>query len=374
MNFHPPAPTPHIRPLKAFEFVVTMARNPLAIWSEAAFTEPVIRTQWLGEPIIVINDPAAIRHVMVDNARNYGMQPLRQRVLRPILRDGLLTAEGELWRRTRKSIAPVFAPRNTQGLAQAMLVRSTAFAHGLEAKAGGEIEVANAMTLLAFDILQATLFTGDIAGAPQEFASATAKLLKTMGRVDPMDVLDAPHFVPRVTRLLGARSQGYFRRLIQATIARREALMRDTPDNAPRDLLTLLLEADGLSRDEIEDNIITFIGAGHETTARALGWTLYLLSQAPEERALVEAELDAFDFDDAEPWAWGERLPMSRVTRGTKAGASSTSIGSTRPMVRSRRAVAAANSSGSPAMSPVNSVACRISKASSVICVATSML
>ena len=170
MNFHPPAPTPHTRPLNALEFVVTMARNPLAIWSEAAFTEPVIRTQWLGEPIIIINDPAAIRHVMVDNAKNYGMQPLRQRVLRPILRDGLLTAEGELWRQTRRSIAPVFAPRNTQGLAQAMLARSTAFAAGLEAQAGAEVDVANTMTLLAFDILQATLFTGDIAGAPQELS------------------------------------------------------------------------------------------------------------------------------------------------------------------------------------------------------------
>ncbi|MEO8758987.1 MAG: cytochrome P450 [Devosia sp.] len=313
MNFHPPAPTPHRRPLNAVEFILTMARNPLAIWSEAAFTEPVIVTQWLGEPIVVINDPATIRHVMVDNAKNYGMQPLRQRVLRPILRDGLLTAEGELWRRTRRSLAPVFAPRNTQGLAQSMLDRSQTFADGLAERAGGETDVANAMTLLAFDILQATLFTGDIAGEPQEFASATANLLKTMGRVDPMDVLDAPAFVPRVTRLLGARSQRYFRQLIQATIAKREALLRSAPERAPRDLLTLLLEAEGLSRDEVEDNIITFIGAGHETTARALGWTLYLLSQAPEERALVEAELDAFDFSDPAPWSWVERLVYTRA-------------------------------------------------------------
>ena len=94
-----------------------MARNPLAIWSEAAFTEPVIVSEWLGNPTIIVSDPAAIRHVMVDNAKNYAMQPLRQRVLRPILRDGLLTAEGELWRRARRSLAPVFAPRNTTGLA-----------------------------------------------------------------------------------------------------------------------------------------------------------------------------------------------------------------------------------------------------------------
>jgi cytochrome P450 len=313
MNFNPPAPKPHRRPLNAFEFVWTMARNPLAIWAEAAFIEPVIKSEWLGVPTFIVNDPAAVRHVMVDNAKNYGMQPLRQRVLRPILRDGLLTAEGELWKRTRRSLAPVFAPRNTNGLAVAMLERSQLFADGLAKKTGEVTDIATAMTLLTFGILQATLFTGDIAGNPDEFATATANLLRTMGRVDPMDVLDAPAYVPRITRILGQKSQAYFRALIAATIERRQELIRNSPDKAPRDLLTLLLEAEGLSRSEVEDNIITFIGAGHETTARALGWTLYLLSQAPEERALVEAEIDAHDFADPNPYGWTEKLPYTRA-------------------------------------------------------------
>jgi cytochrome P450 len=313
MNFNPPAPKPHRRPLNALEFVWTMARNPLAIWAEAAFIEPVIKSEWLGVPTFIVNDPAAVRHVMVDNAKNYGMQPLRQRVLRPILRDGLLTAEGELWKRTRRSLAPVFAPRNTNGLAVAMRERSQLFADDLAKRAGSVTDIANAMTLLTFDILQATLFTGDIAGNPDEFATATANLLRTMGRVDPMDVLDAPAFMPRITRILGQKSQAYFRALIAATIERRQELMRQSPERAPRDLLTLLLEAEGLSRPEVEDNIITFIGAGHETTARALGWTLYLLSQTPEERALVEAEIDAHDFADPNPYGWTEKLPYTRA-------------------------------------------------------------
>jgi cytochrome P450 len=311
MNFHPPRPIPHARPLNAVGFVLTMARNPLAIWSEAAFTERWLRTEWLGVPTIIVNDPAAIRHVMVDNAKNYAMQPLRQRVLRPILRDGLLTAEGELWKRTRRAIAPVFAPRNTQALAPAMLKRSQRFA-GTLAAGPATVDAAEQMTLLTFDILQATLFSGDIAGEPREFAAATAALLRTMGRVDPLDVLDAPAFLPRLTRVLGRRSLGYFRDLIGATIGRREALLKSAPDRAPRDLLTLLLEVEGLSRDEVEDNIITFIGAGHETTARALGWALYLLSQAPEERTRLEAELDAHDWD-SDASTWTERLPMTRA-------------------------------------------------------------
>jgi cytochrome P450 len=310
MVFHPPAPTPHRHPLGAIRFVWTVAHNPLEIWSAAAFTEPVIKTRWLGTPTVIVSDPATIRHVMVDNAKNYVMQPLRQRVLRPILRDGLLTAEGELWRRTRRSIAPVFAPRNTQALAPAMFSRSRLFAEGLAGRK--EIDAAHEMTLLTFDILQTTLFTGDIAGDPNEFANAVQALLRTMGRVDPLDVLDAPAFLPRPTRYFGRGSLGYFRRLIQETIARREALLAKDAAGAPRDLLTLLIEAESLSRSEIEDNIITFIGAGHETTARALGWTLYLLSQAPDFRERVEAELDAHDFS-TDPAGWGEMLVATRA-------------------------------------------------------------
>ena len=311
MTFHAPAPARPARPLKPLAFVWTMSRNPLAIWSDIAYAEPIIRTGWLGVPTIIVSDPAAIRHVLVDNARNYGMQPLRQRILRPILRDGLLTAEGELWRRTRRAMAPIFAPRNTQGLAAPMRAHAERFADGL-GRETGIVDMAEQMTLLTFDILQGTLFSGDIAGEPKAFAAAVADLLHTMGRIDPMDVLDAPAFVPRLTRVLGRRSLGYFRKLIAATVARREALMRSDPHAAPRDLLTLVLEAEGLSRGEVEDNIITFIGAGHETTARALAWTLYLLSQAPAERERVEAELDAHDWASA-PVGWLDALPATRA-------------------------------------------------------------
>ena len=311
--FRAPAPIPHAKPLGSIRFVLTASRNPLEIWGQRAYREPYVRAEWLGNPTIIISDPATIRYCLVENASNYAMQPLRQRVLRPILRDGLLTAEGELWRRTRKSLAPVFTPRNIHSLGETMYRRSTLFAEGLEARAGTDTDVAFDMTLLAFDILQATLFTGDIAGEPIEFAKSTAKFLEAMGRVDPLDIIDAPAFLPRIRRLLANRTQNYFRRLISDTIERRQQLVEKDPESAPHDLLTLLLKAEGLSRSEIEDNIITFIGAGHETTARALGWSLYLLSQAPDERAKVEAELDAELDGLTDPVEWAEKLVYTRA-------------------------------------------------------------
>src|SRR6185437_7767938 len=237
VEFRPPAPVPHRRPLNVAEFVLTAVRNPLELWGARAYSEPVVRANWLGTPTIIVSDPAAIRYLLVENADNYVMQPLRQRVLRPILRDGLLTAEGALWRRTRRAIAPIFAPRNIAGLAPVMRDTAEHFATAL-GRAGEVCDLSVEMTRLTYEILQATLFSGDIAGEPAEFAAAVAKLLRTMGHVDPLDILDAPAFLPRTTRALGRRSERYFRALIAATIERRQqALARGGA--APNDLLTL---------------------------------------------------------------------------------------------------------------------------------------
>ncbi|WP_062016886.1 cytochrome P450, partial [Aureimonas sp. AU4] len=311
--FLAPAPVPHEKPLGLPRFLLTASRNPIEIWGQRAYREPIVRVDWLRVPTIVLSDPAGIRHCLVENSANYALQPLRQRVLRPFLRDGLLTAEGELWRRTRRALSPVFAPRNTGRLAAPMAERSRLFAQDLARRDGEVVDVSTQMTLLTYDILQATLFTNDITGRPAEFAHAMERFLDRMGRVDPLDILDAPAFLPRVWRLMGRRANLYFRRIIAETRDRRRALLARDPASAPQDLLTLLLQTEALSDAEIEDNIITFIGAGHETTARALGWTLYLLAMAPGERALVEAELDALLPGLPDPRDWPEALPHTRA-------------------------------------------------------------
>ncbi|EAU42626.1 hypothetical protein FP2506_07291 [Fulvimarina pelagi HTCC2506] len=311
--FRAPAPVPHSEPLGFFGFLQTASRNPIEIWGTRAFKEPYIEGRWLGVPNIVVNDPQAVRHLLVENAKNYVMQPLRQRILRPLLRDGLLTAEGQLWRRTRKAIAPVFTPRHIAGFTESMAARSENARERLSGMTGKTIDISHETTLLTFDILQATLFSDDIASEPDEFARSTSDFLGSMGRVDPLDLLGAPQFLPRIRRLRGRKSMAYFRQLIGDTIEKRRAQLERDPEGVPADLLTLLLKADGLSRDEIEDNIITFIGAGHETTARSLAWTLYLLSQAPDEREKVETEIDAVVPSLEHPSQYLDALPRTRA-------------------------------------------------------------
>jgi cytochrome P450 len=312
--FVAPAPTPRTSPPSLPQMLRIIYRNPLELWGEPSYNERWIKVDGIGGPLVIANDPGLIRHVLVDNVKNYKMARVRQLILRPILRDGLLTAEGEVWKRTRKAMAPVFTPRAIDAFASPMLARAEAFAERYAD--GGRTEIARDMTMLTYDILAETLFSGEIASEPGTFQREVDRLFETMGRVDPLDILGAPSWLPRFTRIRGRKALAFFRGIVKDTMAmRRERLARDRA-GAPTDFLTLLLDTagpNGLTDDEIEDNIITFIGAGHETTARALGWTLYLLSQAPWERDHVEAEIDALMADRPPPSEWLDRMPFARA-------------------------------------------------------------
>ena len=314
--FVPPAPKPRTSPPSLLVMLRIVYRNPLELWGEPSYNEKWISiTTGVGGPLVIANDPGLIRHVLVDNARNYRMGRVRQKILRPILRDGLLTAEGEIWKRSRKAMAPVFTPRHIFGFAAPMLASAEAFATRYEGETG-TVDVARDMTMLSYDILAETLFSGEIAGEPGSFARQVDHLFETMGRVDPLDLLGAPDWLPRFTRIRGARTMAYFRRLVADTMALRRGKLARDPDGAPNDFLTLLLRAEGpqgLSEAEIADNIITFIGAGHETTARALGWTLYCLAEAPWERDKVEAEIDAVLAREPDPVKWLDAMPVTRA-------------------------------------------------------------
>jgi len=81
-----------------------MSRNPLEVWGEHHFHLNVAPFRFLGRSSLIINDPDAIQHCFIGNVANYRMNPMRQAVLRPLLRDGLLTAKGEIRKTARKAV------------------------------------------------------------------------------------------------------------------------------------------------------------------------------------------------------------------------------------------------------------------------------
>ena len=121
---------------------------------------------------------------------------------------------------------------------------------------------------------------------------------ETIGRIDPFDVLGVPNVVPRPRRWKLRPMLRFFESAIDTVISTRRQRIAKDPGGAPRDILTLLLEArdpetgEALSESGIRANILTFIAAGHETTANCITWSLFLLSQSAGWRERVQAEAD----------------------------------------------------------------------------------
>jgi cytochrome P450 len=153
------------------------------------------------------------------------------------------------------------------------------------------------MTRVTLDVLERTIFTMGPARDPDALGRAITRYFEAIGPVDPLDLFGMPDWLPRIGRLKARPAIRFFEEVVGELIESRRALMASGKP-APRDLLTLLLEAAdpetgrGLSDLEVRANIVTFIGAGHETTANALSWSLYLLSQDGRARERLEAEVD----------------------------------------------------------------------------------
>jgi cytochrome P450 len=173
------------------------------------------------------------------------------------------------------------------------------------------------MARITLEMLEQTLFSQGLGRDASQFQVAVSRYFETIGRIDPFDLLGLPQFLPRFGRLRGRATLEFFARAVDDIIGARKSLLASGAA-APTDILTLLLRAQdpdtgkGISEDDVRANIVTFIGAGHETTANGLTWTLYLLSQAPDWRERVEAEIDAH-FDPANGAAFAESLPVTKA-------------------------------------------------------------
>ncbi len=317
-HFSPPYPEGRDGPYKNFILLRTfltlprMVRNPLEAFAKFQFDYPVSRYRLFKMPFALVSEPELIRHIFVENSDALEAEPLRQKILRPALRDGMLTAEGDIWRRSRRTIAPIFAPRHVNGFATAMQDATQSFLDDL-AQQPGDLEVAPVLSRLAYLVLSETLFSGDINEDGEQILADVAQFLQHLSNADPLDLMGAPDWIPRPTRLRGHGATGRLRDVVRNTAKRRQARIK-AGERVPEDFLTLLLQAGDsetgrLTIDEIEDNIITFIAAGHETTARALAWTLYLLAHDQKARGRAEAEVDALDMDKIPPQDWGNHLP-----------------------------------------------------------------
>ena len=177
----------------------------------------------------------AIRHVLLDNAANYRKDDLQLRVLSPGLGNGLLTAQGDTWRLQRRSLAPLFSPREVAGFAPAMQRVAEATVERLGRRRDGAVtDVAELMSRMALEVLEQTLFSQGLGREPSEFQRAVTSYFDSFGRLDPLDLIGAPAFLPRLGRIRGRGALRFFNDAVEAIVASRKTLARARRRSAAR--------------------------------------------------------------------------------------------------------------------------------------------
>ena len=310
----PPVPAPAADDLPWHRAIVAFRTNALAAWSAAAYEQEVEVRQFFGRRRLLVNSPAAIRQVLVDNHANYRRTPATVRILRPIIGKGLFLSAGEDWKHQRRTVAPAFAPRTIPVIARHVATAAAEAVAALGAVAGRPVDLFAAMQQLALEIAGRSMFSLETRRHGADLRARLVRYGQWLGRPYMLDLLlplaiPAPHDLPRALF-----RPGWMRR-VDRLIAERRRL---PPEEAPRDLFDLLAAARdpetgaAFSPAQLRDQVATMIVAGHETTAVALFWSLHLLASAPAAQDAVAAEVAGLDLG---PDAAADALPRLAYTR-----------------------------------------------------------
>jgi cytochrome P450 len=295
----PPAPLPRTGALGPIGLYRALRTNAITAWRHDAFEEPYIADRNQLGGFVLLNDPELIRYVLVENAANYPKDTLQLEKLMPAVGRGLLTADDESWRLQRRTVAPLFRPEAVASYLAPMAASIEEMLTRWSAQQGGTLDIAREMTALTYDIISRTVFSHEIETPPDVMGEAITTYFEALGRIDLWDVLPLPRWLPRPAFIRAKPAQKIFRDEVLRLFEKRRARVAGGK-SVPDDLVTRLIKARDpetgapLSDAVIHDNLVTFIGAGHETTANALSWTLFLLSQFPDADARVAAEAARF--------------------------------------------------------------------------------
>jgi cytochrome P450 len=272
-----------------------MRDSAIATWGQRVYEEDVIQGNFFGRSSFILNRPDAIKHVLVDNWENYTRTPIGFRVLRPMLGQGLLIAEGRAWKHQRRTLAPAFTPRAVSSLVPHMVNVTDETIAELKAKSNAPINLREAMQRMTLDIAGRTMFSFGM----ERHGATLRDFVMEYG-----DQLARPHLLDLALPLWFKTPQDFrrarFRKRWTAFVAMLMAERRAAGKNEgapPRDLFELMEAArdpetgKAFTDAQLGDEVATMILAGHETTATALFWALYLLALDPSTQDEIATEV-----------------------------------------------------------------------------------
>ena len=291
----PPSPPRAPENLTAIGRLAAMRESVLGTWGQRAYEDDIVRGRFFGRSSFILNTPDAIRHVLVDNYENYTRTPPGLRVLRPMLGEGLLMAEGRAWKHQRRTLAPAFTPRAVASLVPHMIAVIDDTVAKLRASCGEAVDLRETMQRMTLEIAGRTMFSFGMKRHGPTLRDFVMEYGARLARPHFLD-LALPRGWPTPQDFSRARFRKRWTRFVGMLIAERRAAGK-SEGAPPRDLFDLMVDARdpetgaAFTDEQLGDQVATMILAGHETTATALFWSLYLLALDPATQDQLAIEV-----------------------------------------------------------------------------------
>jgi cytochrome P450 len=283
---------PPEQPLGRLGFVSRFVRNPLLTVPGAAYEEDIVVDRGAPLPLVWITAPALVKTVLLDESDAYRKQS-QIRLLGPLLGKGILTSEGADWKWQRQASAPMFRQQDLLGFVPVFVRATEELVARWRGSAPGSVHMVDRdMTGVTFDVISATLLPSADRTVAPAVERAIGMFQKSGSWAQLYAMAKAPAWLPRPGRRTGEEAIRLLRNSVLAIIAERRASGKEPDDLMHRLMVAHDPETGRTMNDEqLVDNLLTFYLAGHETTAKALTWTLHLLSRQPEWAAALAEEI-----------------------------------------------------------------------------------
>jgi cytochrome P450 len=277
--------------------------------AEPAFDVLHKKRRFLNMDLHIVNDPDMIGHVLLDNHANYVRPRLTRQILEPAIGNGLLTASGEDWRKQRRIVAPTFSPQAVFRMASIMDAGVQQHVARLPDGAA-RVDMARVATETTMTIIANTLFSGDARLTSADAVKHFERVLSAIAQPRLSNMFGLQEYDPSPSMIRMRRSRRYLRESMLAMVRERG------PNGGGDDFFGNFIRAihSELPPGEAEilalDNALTFYGAGHETTATAVTWAIYLLAGQPDLQGQARREVMAVRDGDAMTLA--DQTPLLR--------------------------------------------------------------
>lgn len=311
---YPPRVAAPDMPMPVWRFLPQFLINPLRTLPAAVYEEPLFAPPGLGGRMAWVTDPALVERILLHEHESFPKSPIEARIFEKVLGQGILTAEGQAWRWQRRIAAPLFRHSEITAYVPAM---AKAAAHMVETwrehPSGSIRPIDSDMTDTTFDVLDDTLFVGATAAEGEALKHHIGAYLGHTSWDVAFEILRVPGWVWHPSKPAMRRHANALQQTMHAVLARERA--KGFPGGG---LMARLGQATDPETGEpmgdalVANNLLTFAAAGHETTAKALTWTLYLLARAPAWQERVAAEVARVAGQGLITAAHLEMLPLTR--------------------------------------------------------------